>query len=375
MIFVIPTIVIILVTAVLLLGYPLFILLLKHVKKKTWKRESMFPSLSVIIPSHGSAMLGEKISNTLIQYPRDKMQVIVVYSGKDRNVLKELRNYHVKGLITLIEEKQRSGKANAINLGLQKATGDICVITDRDSLLEKEALKNLVSSFADNNVGAVSGELVYTGHSPLSAFHKLFFNKYKKAIKNWEAEIDSCSYAPGELLAFRKELIKRLPHDVIADDYHILLRVREKGYRCVSEPKAIVYERPPQRMEGTEKRTRRVITGTFLEASRFKDMIFNRKFGLFGLLIFPGYVIRLALLPFLAASLIISLALELVEVGLMLSTPYLIALILVTACSLFIGRNFLKYSFAIMIGMMHGIIDYVAGKSSSSLVWQECKET
>jgi cellulose synthase/poly-beta-1,6-N-acetylglucosamine synthase-like glycosyltransferase len=352
----------------LVLGYPALIFLLKCIRMKKWIKANIVPSISIIIPSHGSKLLGGKILNTLSAYPKEKMQIVVVYSGNDKNVLQELDDYNTKGLITLVHEHTRSGKANAINLGLEKTNEEICIITDSDSLLQENGLMYLVSSFADERVGAVSGELIYTGDSPI---HGLFFNKYKKSVKNWEAEIDSCSYAPGELLAFRKKLIERLPVDAVTDDYYILLKVKEKGYRCVSEPKAIVYEKTPMKVEKTAKRTRRVVSGTLIEANRFRAMMFNPNFNLFGLLIFPSYIIRLLLLPILAASASISLILGIIQIGTMLPTQYIVPLILGITFFLLICRNLLTYFSAIILGMTCGIADYMTGRSQ--IIWEDVK--
>jgi len=373
--FVFLAIVIGIVIAIVFFGYPLLIFLLRSNYKKSCQRTSILPSISVIIPSCGSAKVGEKISNTLLQYPEHRMQIIVVYSGRDKAVLEELRSFGDKGLVELVTEEVRTGKSNALNLGLKRATGEICVITDSDSLLDRDAIRNLVSSFTDQKVGAVSGELVYFGSGAMNTFQNLFFNKYKRTLKNWEAQLDSCSYAPGELLAFRRELIDSLPCGVSADDYYIALEIRAKGYKCTSEPTAIVYEKSPQKMTGTVKRTSRVVWGTFSEAARFKHMLFNRRFGFFGLLIFPNYVFRLALLPCLFLLEVIFLSLGIMEVGLTFQTSYQIVLTISLVLILVAGRNFVKYAFSVFTGMVKGTFDFVAHRGSDYVVWEQCKET
>jgi uncharacterized membrane protein len=65
--FVFLAIVIGIVIAIVFFGYPLLIFLLRSNYKKSCQRTSILPSISVIIPSCGSAKVGEKISNTLLQ--------------------------------------------------------------------------------------------------------------------------------------------------------------------------------------------------------------------------------------------------------------------------------------------------------------------
>lgn len=373
MIFLFAALISILIVVVFLLGYPLLIFVLKRTRQKPWKTEEIIPPVSVIIPSHGSMLLGQKIKNTMVEYPREKMQIIVVYSGTDQNVLKELRSFQDQGLVTFVEEAQRTGKTNAINIGLKRTVQEICVMTDSDTTLENGALAKLVSPFFDETVGAVSGELIYVGNSPQQKSHGLLFNNYKKTLKNWESQIDSCSYAPGELLAFRRKLIDSLPEDVVVDDYYILLRTRREGYRCVSAPEAKVYEKPPSQSAGTRERTRRVVSGTLVEASRFRSMLFNRKYGLFGTVIFPAYVFQLAFLPFfiiLAGALLLA---SLIETALLLPIFWIVVALAVSVSLLAVGRNILRHFSALLIGMILGLTDFLTSKKA--VVWKDAKSS
>jgi len=286
--------------------------------------------------------------------------------------LDTLMSFYKKSLISLIVEQHRTGKSNAINLALSKPTGEICVITDSDSLLGKSSLQRLVQAFADDHVGATSGELVYS--SPIGLYETLF-HKFKAILKSYEARLDSCSYAPGELLAFRKALINRIPTDSICDDYYILLDVRRRGYRCVYEPTAVVNETPPQTIKGQVARTRRVVAGTLVEATRFKSMFFNPRFGAFGLLIFPFYIIRIILIPLLTILLIPSFSLVLLEVPTLL-LPILIFTLCLGFLSLFMGGarkllNMSLYGFILSIAVFLGLTDYL--KKNFSPIWDECK--
>jgi poly-beta-1,6-N-acetyl-D-glucosamine synthase len=357
---------------ILLLGYPFILFFLTRFRPHPWKRDTMLPAISLIIPSHGSMRIKNKILNTLDKYPRDKMQIIVVYSGTDQGVLDELKFFQEQQLIELITEQKRSGKTNALNLGLQHTSCEICVITDSDSLIENGSLENLISPFADQEVGAVSGDLEYFGTGNSNKLHNLLFNKYKKTIKNWESMVDSCSYAPGELLAFRKKLVDSLPGEVIVDDYYLLLTIRHEGYRCVSAPEAKVYEQPPSKSSGTLERTRRVVSGTLFEASRFRGMMFNRKFGVFGLFIFPSYISRLVLLPMFFFLFSIFFLFGTIEITVGLPLLWIVTLSIATACFIILGRRPFRYLLSLFLGMMHGIIEYLLG--NRAVVWKDVKE-
>ena len=302
------------------------------------------------------------------------MEIIVIYSNPPNSIVSKLRSTFEKFGVKVITEKTRTGKANAINLALKHCKGEICIITDSDSFLEKNAIKFLIESFSDDQVGAISGNLVYSSLSSTDKLHTIVFSKFKGGLKHYEALLDSCSYAPGELLAFRKSLIKDIPMDSLCDDYHILLKIRSKGYRCVNDLRAIVHETPPKTLLGKLKRTRRVTAGTLQEAARHRFMFFNPTFGTFGLLIFPIYILRIFLLPFFLISLVINVVLILIY-----SFPpsILIMLILVIMVGLFALKlvkpmfALISYCILLIAGLLLGLVDWIKG--DLSFVWEECK--
>ena len=326
------------------------------------------PKISVIIPTYGEDVyIEKKILNTQSQYPLEKIQIIVVCSEPSINTLKALNAFKQQDLITLIIEPSRSGKANAINLALKKSSEDICVITDNDSILEDDALLHLINALTEG-IGAVSAKVIYNDKSQSNLLNALVFNRFKSGLKDLESKVDSCSYAPGELLAFRRSLVENLPQNSVCDDYYILLKVISKGYRCISEPKAVVYEAPPSTIKGKIKRTRRVTSGTLLEASIFKNMLFNKKYGFFGILIFPSYLIRIILLPLLFFSFSALLLLTLFDLS--ASFPFRWPLFIIGFFSILMWRQVL-YVTTLLASMFLGFIDYLTGNNSP--IWDDCK--
>ena len=60
--------------------------------------------------------------------------------------------------ITLLT-KPNGGKADALNLGISKAQGEIVVVQDADTLFRPDAIGLLVEHFADPHIGAVAGNV------------------------------------------------------------------------------------------------------------------------------------------------------------------------------------------------------------------------
>ena len=60
------------------------------------------------------------------------------------------------------------GKANALNVGVRQAHGEIICFTDARQLIAPDGLRNLIANFADSSVGCASGALVMTGEQRAS---------------------------------------------------------------------------------------------------------------------------------------------------------------------------------------------------------------
>jgi len=89
-------------------------------------------------------------------YPKDKLQVIVINDGSTDNtyaVLKDLQN-ELKGLEIIHFEKNR-GKRQAMAEGMRQAKGEIIVQLDSDSYIEPSTFRNLIYPFWRSDIGAV----------------------------------------------------------------------------------------------------------------------------------------------------------------------------------------------------------------------------
>ncbi|MCG7859853.1 glycosyltransferase, partial [Flavihumibacter sediminis] len=102
------------------------------------------------------AVIGGKIRNTLsLRYPREKFRVLIITDGSTDGTEQIVRAFPQ---VDLLHEAVRLGKAAAINRAMQDITSDLVVLTDANTVLNEEALLQLVQSFDNPAIGAVSGE-------------------------------------------------------------------------------------------------------------------------------------------------------------------------------------------------------------------------
>lgn len=324
-------------------GYPLTLMFLSRIMRSRINRRSIVPKVSVIICTYNeSAVIDSRIENLLVQdYPREKLEIIVVDSSTDKT--REIIRKKWMDDVQLIEETERQGKAKAINLGLNRSSGEIIILSDGPTLFDPDTIKNIVMNFGDPIVGAVTGK-----YDPLGG-EKLFWS-FKNKLRSLEGTVDSTTFLSGELCAFRKDLVDKVDEDSIADDVNIAMKIREKGYRAIYDSSARFVEKVTSTSKDfITQKTRRAIGG-IQETMRFKWMIFNPRFGLFGILIMPTRFLFTVLNPFIFLSFLASLTYILHKVNpyLILSFPILLVLTIVFK-EKYLGRSLNNFLMTIYI--------------------------
>jgi cellulose synthase/poly-beta-1,6-N-acetylglucosamine synthase-like glycosyltransferase len=119
------------------------------------------PSYSLIVPTKNEESVIRRCLDGImnIDYPKDKMQVIVVDGSSTDNtcgICEEFKQKYPDNF-QVICEQTTSGKPAALNLALPYATGDIVAVFDADSLPEKDVLSKVTSYFNDKKVMAIQG--------------------------------------------------------------------------------------------------------------------------------------------------------------------------------------------------------------------------
>ena len=362
-------------------GYFILVILLARVRRRRiCKADDFTPFISILVPCYNvSSVIGHKINETLgVDYPQEKFEIIVVESGSTDNTYGILSRFAEQGKVKLVRQRQRLGKASAINSGLSLCKSDIVVMTDADAFLQKEAIRELVGNFADNTVGAVVGNVTLaSGKSIASKMNHAYYRIFRQKLREEESRFDSASFWSGELCAFRKSILERLDEDIINDDRYILLKIRSKGYRCISEPLSHVCERDAENIMGQIDHKRRTTAGTIQGTLRFRRMFLNPKYGLFGMLIFPAHFFRVILLPILL--LITEILTPFVVFSLFLSAGMIWLIVMLTLAATILvmlslfdkGRKLLFsliYGFVVQAAIVGGIVDYVLKRQS--VLWK-----
>src|SRR6185436_5193471 len=95
---------------------------------------------------------------------------------------------------------------------------------DVRQMFDRSAIRELVANFADEEVGAVSGELFLMEADNESTDGVGLYWRYEKALRSMESDIHSVSGATGAIYAIRRKLFVPLASETILDDVIIPMR-------------------------------------------------------------------------------------------------------------------------------------------------------
>ncbi|HEY5594238.1 MAG TPA: glycosyltransferase family 2 protein [Nitrospiria bacterium] len=227
-------------------GYPLLMLgLLRFKRQRPIDKKRIEPDVSLVIPAYNEEKsIRDKLENVLaLNYPAGKIKIIVVSDASSDRTDEIVERFRPRG-VTLLRMERRNGKIAAYRRALPHLKGEIIVFSDATSILDREAIAQLVGNFNDPSVGCVGGLLRYVnpGKAMVGEGESQYWS-YEKKIREYESRLSSLTSVSGTLYAVRKNLYPGDMKEDLADDFIVPSEVKKKGFRVVLEPEAVCIER------------------------------------------------------------------------------------------------------------------------------------
>jgi len=193
--------------------------------------------------------------------------------------------------VTVIQ-KENGGKASALNVGLEHATGEVIVALDADTLFDRNTIARLVRHFGDPNVGAVAGNVkVGNATNMLTRWQAIEYITSQNFDRRAYDLLNCITVVPGAVGAWRREAVERAggySSQTLAEDTDLTWTIRKLGYRIVTENDALAYTEAPDNLRGLAKQRFRWAFGTLQNLWKHRNAFLNPRYGTFGLLALPG---------------------------------------------------------------------------------------
>jgi hyaluronan synthase len=221
------------------------------------------PLITVVIPAYNEGAMVQKTidSCAAAHYPRGRLQIIAVDDGSRDDTWEHIQAAASRhgSLVVAVRLERNQGKRAALAEGFRRASGEVIVTVDSDSLIEPQTLLALAGPFADPRVGAVAGKVSvlnrHRGWLPrmLHVRFTLSFD-FLRSVQSTYRTVFCC---PGALAAYRASLVRQVMPAwlnqrflgapcTIGEDRALTNDILALGYDTVFQRSAVVHTLVPE---------------------------------------------------------------------------------------------------------------------------------
>lgn len=266
---------------------------LEIVKENAWIALGVkkYPSVTIIVPCWNEQSTVSKTIYSLLSldYPKNKLKIMIVNDGSTDNTWQNIQKFKNNPQVEM-HHKENGGKHTALNFGLSKLKTDLVGCLDADSFVHKDALKNIVVYFQNKETMTVTPSVkLWKPKGPLQLLQKVeySFGIFTRKMFHY---MQAVYITPGPFSIFRREVFEKLggyEHAHNTEDIEIALRMQKNGYKIAHAHNAMVYTVPPNTFRKLLKQRIRWSHGFIKNATDYRDMFFNKKYGNLGMFILP----------------------------------------------------------------------------------------
>jgi len=252
---------------------------------------SRIPNVSFIITAYNEErQIKEKLDNTLaLDFDPAKLEILVASDCSNDNTDQIIQNYASKG-IKLVRSSERKGKEYAQMCALKQANGEILIFSDVATILEPNAIYQIISNFKDRDVGCVSSVDRFVDNQGQVSTESLYV-KYEMFLRNLESKVNTIVGMSGSFFAARRKVCMNWALD-LPSDFNTLINTIKLGLKGKSDPLSIgCYKNIADEHYEFQRKVRTVLRGIAV-LMRNKKLLNPLHFGLFSLQMLSHKLLR-----------------------------------------------------------------------------------
>lgn len=261
------------------------------------------PKVAVLIPAYNEEKVIERTMRAALNSNYRNLRVIVIDDGSRDRTLEVAReafaNEEAAGRV-LILTKQNSGKADALNYGIEHiGEAEIFVGIDADTVIAPDAISRLVPHFIDPKVGAIAGNAKVGNRVNLwTRWQALEYITSQNFERRALDVLGAVSVVPGAIGAWRVSAVREAGGyhtDTVAEDADLTMALLRLGYRVEYEDLALAYTEAPTNANGLMRQRFRWSFGILQSVYKHRKVVARK--GVLGWIALPNIVIFQILLP------------------------------------------------------------------------------
>lgn len=322
----------------------------KHLKKsrnfdyRTMLSFPKLPSVSIIAPAYNEEKTIIENINCLLSLQYLDYEIVIVNDGSKDNTLTTIIDHFglikvekayelkipcakIRGVYQsenpayhnlLVVDKENGGKADALNAGINVSLKDLFLAIDVDCIIEPDAILKMIRPFIDdpeyrviasggvirvaNSCEIVEGKIVKVNY-PKNFWAKFQVLEYFRAFTigrmAW-TKVNGLLMVSGAFGLFDREVaIKVGGYDktTVGEDLELVVRMRKYMYevgekhRVAFIPDPLCWTEVPESYKILSRQRNRWTRGAIDTIKKHRNMFFNPKYGVVGMVSFPYWVI------------------------------------------------------------------------------------
>lgn len=255
--------------------------------RNSGKQPASMPSVSVLIPAWNEEVGIVKTIESVLDTKYPRLQIVVINDGSTDGThdrigafLADHRPEERHGATLEYLNVSNGGKARAMNRALLEATGEIIVTIDADSVMDPEAITNLVKRFGNPGVGAVAGNVIVGNKRKLIEWMQQMEYLYGFFFKRADSLFNSVYIIGGAAAAYRREVLLEMggfDHSIITEDIEMSTRILSRGYKTRYAADAVIYTEGPSDLKSLCNQRLRWKYGRILTFIKHRKLFFSMR--------------------------------------------------------------------------------------------------
>jgi len=247
-------------------------------------KSAELPKISLIVPTKNEETVIRRCLEGIlnIDYPIDKMQIIVVDGKSDDNTCKICSEFSEKypENIKIISEKTANGKPAALNLAIPYIKGDLVGVFDADSLPEKDVLAKVAFYFKDEKLTALQGRTTSLNekNNALTRVIAMEERAWFQALMSGREKLQLFVPLTGSCQFVRTTVLEELggwDEKSLTEDVELALRLVEKNHHIQYAPDVCSGQETPNNLGSLVKQRVRWYRGYMETAIKFGRLLDN----------------------------------------------------------------------------------------------------
>ncbi|MGW0474893.1 bifunctional polysaccharide deacetylase/glycosyltransferase family 2 protein [Streptomyces coeruleorubidus] len=271
-------------------------------RPRTGWHEPVTQPVSVVIPAYNEELCIAKTLRSLAASDHP-VEIIVVDDGS-RDGTADIAQSLALANVTVIR-RPNGGKPSALNTGVLRASHDLIVMLDADTVFAPSTVGRLVQPFADPRVGAVAGNAkVGNRRRLLGRWQHIEYVMGFNLDRRMYDLLRCLPTIPGAVGAFRAEALRdagMMSADTLAEDTDITMALHRAGWEVRYAPDALAWTEAPSSLRELWRQRYRWSYGTMQATWKHRHALLERgPAGHFGRLGLPLLAVFQIFTPLLA---------------------------------------------------------------------------